>query len=450
MPGVHEITLVQAAEAIRSGEISPTALVGALLDRIDRHEPVLQAWVTVDREGAMRAAEERERQLQEGKVLGPLHGVPIGVKDIFHVEGLPTIAGSSLYEDRVSSYDATSVARLKEAGAIVLGKTVTCQFASTDPGPTRNPWNPEHTPGGSSQGSGVAVAAGMCFAALGTQTGGSVLRPSSYCGLVGLKPTYGRISRRGVIPLSWSIDTVGVLCRSLEDAATLLQCMAGRDEADPSSSRHPVDDYVGTLDTRTSPPRLGLVHDYLEEAGPEVRSRTEAAAERLARAGATIVEARMPDSVRLAKAARHVVHRVETAAYHEQDFRRAPDSFEPEIRSTVELGMLIPGTYYLQAQRWRRCYRADAGALISTVDALILPTTPASAPRGLKTTGPAGFQAMWTFAGMPSLTLPLGLDDLGLPLGLQIVGPAFGEARLLATARWCEDALQVRLPPPPL
>ena len=232
MPDVHELTLVQAAEAIRGGEISPTSLVGALLDRIDRLEPVLQAWVTVDREGAMRTAEERERQLQQGNVLGPLHGIPIGVKDIFHVEGLPTIAGSSLYADRVSSYDATSVARLKDAGAIVLGKTVTCQFASTDPGPTRNPWNPEHTPGGSSQGSAAAVAAGMCFGALGTQTGGSVLRPSTYCGLVGLKPTYGRISRHGVLPLSWSIDTVGVLCRSLEDAATLLQCMGGRDAAD--------------------------------------------------------------------------------------------------------------------------------------------------------------------------------------------------------------------------
>ena len=450
MPEVHDIPLVQAAEAVRVGEVSPTSLVAGLLERIDRLDGVLQAWVTVDREGALRAAEERERQIEAGTVLGPLHGVPVGVKDIFHAEGLPTIAGSSLYEDHVASYDATAVARLRAAGAIILGKTVTCQFASTDPGPTRNPWNPEHTPGGSSQGSGAAVAAGMCFGALGTQTGGSVLRPSSYCGLVGLKPTRGRISRHGVIPLSWSLDTVGVLCRSLEDAATLLQCMAGRDEADPSSSRHQVDDYVGALDTRTSPPRLGLVRDYLEEAGPEVRSRVEAAAQRLAKAGATIVEARMPESVNLAKPARHVIHRVEAAAYHEPDFRRAPDSFEPEIRSTIELGMLIPGTHYLQAQRWRRRFRADAAALISTADALMLPTTPASAPRGLETTGPAGFQAMWTFAGVPSLTLPLGLDDLGLPLGLQLVGPAFGEAQLLATARWCEQALQVHLPPPPL
>ena len=450
MPEVHDIPLVQAAQAVRVGEVSPTSLVAGLLERIGRLDGVLQAWVTVDREGALRAAEERERQLEEGKVLGPLHGIPIGVKDIFHAEGLPTIAGSSLYENHVASCDATAVARLRAAGAIILGKTVTCQFASTDPGPTRNPWSPEHTPGGSSQGSGAAVAAGMCFAALGTQTGGSVLRPSSYCGLVGLKPTRGRISRHGVIPLSWSLDTVGVLCRSLEDAATLLQCMAGRDDADPSSSRHPVDDYVGALDTRTSPPRLGLVRDYLEEAGPGVRSRVEAAAERLAKAGATIFEARMPESVNLAKPARHVIHRVEAAAYHEPDFRRAPDSFEPEIRSTIELGMLIPGTHYLQAQRWRRRFRADAAALISTADALLLPTTPASAPRGLETTGPAGFQAMWTFAGVPSLTLPLGLDDLGLPLGLQLVGPAFGEAQLLATARWCEQALQVHLPPPPL
>ena len=450
MSEVYDIPLVQAAEAVRVGEASPTSLVAALLDRIDRLDGVLQAWVTVDREGAVRAAEERERQIEAGTVLGPLHGVPVGVKDIFHAEGLPTIAGSSLYKDHIAAYDATAVARLRAAGAIILGKTVTCQFASTDPGPTRNPWNPEHTPGGSSQGSGAAVAAGMCFAALGTQTGGSVLRPSSYCGLVGLKPTRGRISRYGVIPLSWSLDTVGVLCRSLGDAATLLQCMAGRDDADFSSSRHQVDDYVEALDTRTSPPRLGLVRDYLEEAGPEVRSRVEAAAQRLAKAGATIVEARMPESVNLAKPARHVIHRVEAAAYHEPDFRRAPDSFEPEIRSTIELGMLIPGTHYLQAQRLRRRFRADAAALISTADALILPTTPASAPRGLETTGPAGFQAMWTFAGVPSLTLPLGLDELDLPLGLQIVGPAFGEAQLLATARWCEQALQVHLPPPPL
>ncbi len=227
MVEAYELSVSEVAQKIKDRQFSPTTLVRSLLSRIDSLDETLRAWVTIDREEVLTTAHQREQELEEGNSVGILHGVPVGLKDIFYTAGMKTTACSRIFADFVPEYDATSVTKLKEAGAIILGKAVTTEFATSDPSPTRNPWNLAHTPGGSSSGSSVAVAVGMVPAALGSQTGGSTCRPAAYNGIVGLKPTYGRISRYGVIPVSWSLDTVGILVRTVDDAAVMLQAMAG-------------------------------------------------------------------------------------------------------------------------------------------------------------------------------------------------------------------------------
>ena len=263
----------------------------ALLERIEAVEPDIQAWETVDREGALAAAHEAEREA--GEAGGPLHGVPLAAKDIFFTAGMRTTSGSPIFKDFVPGYDATSVARLRQAGAIILGKAVTVQFAHHDPPRTRNPWKLERTPGGSSSGSAAAVAARMIPAALGSQTGGSVLRPAAFCGVTGLKPTYGRVSRYGVTPNSWSLDHVGIIARSVEDTALLLQAIAGPDPNDPTAAPVAVGDYVAAARKETVP-RVGLVTDYLDRADPEVAAHGRDVATRLERAGAEVRELRLP------------------------------------------------------------------------------------------------------------------------------------------------------------
>ena len=303
----YELTASDAARCIRQRELSPVVLVESLLHRIDRLEPQVQAWVTIDRAGALATARQLEEEVQRGSTRGPLHGVPIGVKDIYYTAGLKTTGGSRIYADFVPSYDATAVARLKQAGAIILGKTVTTEFATADPGPTRNPWNLAHTPGGSSSGSAAGVAARMIPAALGSQTGGSIQRPAAYCGVFGLKPTHGRVSAYGVFPVSWCLDHIGPLARSVADIALVLQVLAGHDPRDPASSHAPVPDYVQAVQRADRPPRVGLVRQFfLERADPELRQHTEGVAHRLAQAGASVEEIRLPDSFRAVLSAHRV------------------------------------------------------------------------------------------------------------------------------------------------
>ncbi len=236
----YSLSMTEMIARIRRRRLSPVALMESVLARIDSLEPRIQAWVTIDRKAILEEARRTQDEISRGKLRGPLHGIPIGVKDIFYTAGMKTTAGSKIFENFIPSYDSTAVQRLKQAGAIILGKTATTEFAQLDPAPTRNPWNPDHTPGGSSSGSAAAVAVAMCPAALGSQTGGSVLRPAAYCGVVGLKPTYGRISRHGVIACSWTLDHVGILARSVTDAAILLGVLAGHDlRADEHPDRHP-------------------------------------------------------------------------------------------------------------------------------------------------------------------------------------------------------------------
>ena len=446
---LHEMTASEAAAAIRRKAISPVDLVEALLARIDALEPQVQAWALVDRDGARAEARRCADETARGTLRGPLHGVPFAVKDIYYTAGLPTEAGSRVYAGFVPTFDATSVARLKEAGAILLGKVHTTEFATFDPSPTRNPWNPGHTPGGSSPGSTAAVAARMVPASLGSQTAGSVLRPASYCGVTALKPTYGRISLRGIVPITWIHDHVGIMTRSVEDLALLLQATAGHDPADPTSAREPVPDYRVALERR-QPPRIGVLRDYFfERADPEVASRTQEAADRLARAGPRVEEAKLPPSFGVIHAVSWTIIVVGAAAFHADLYADKAALYGPRIRSLIEAGLLVPGELYARSLRIRRQFRREIVAVLSGFDVLLTPTTVTPAPAGLDSTGDPAFQVPWSVAGLPTITLPIGLSASGLPLGLQLIAAPFAEEALLSAAAWCEDVLG-RLPPPPL
>jgi aspartyl-tRNA(Asn)/glutamyl-tRNA(Gln) amidotransferase subunit A len=436
----HELGIVDAARAIRRKELSPLDLVEALLVRIAEVDARVQAWALVDGDGARAAARQAADEVARGALRGPLHGVPFGAKDIFYSAGLRTEAGSKVMAGFVPSYDATSVARLKAAGAILLGKLHTTEFATYDPAPTRNPWNLACTPGGSSSGSAAAVASRMAPLALGTQTIGSNVRPASYCGLVGLKPTFGRISTRGVMPLSYTQDHVGLMARSVEDIALGLSVTAGRDPDDPSSSRAPVPDYLEGI-TRRRAPRIGLLREvFFERATEEVARITSAAVDRLARAGATVEEAKLPPSFAAVYAAAYLISRSDTASIHAERFAQKADLYRPAIRGAIEMGMLIPGDLYVRSLRIRRQFRREMAPLLDRYDVLLTPTTPAPAPEGMATGDPQ-FQVPWSLSGLPSITVPCGLSASGLPLGIQLVSGMFTEPALLAAAAWCEDVL---------
>lgn len=427
------LSATQAADLIRQRKISSAELVEALLHRISGLDPALRAWETVDRERALEQARRADREAPSG----PLHGVPLGIKDIYYTAGLRTTSGSPIFRDFVPSHDSTAVARLRQAGAIILGKTVTVQFAHHDPPTTRNPWNHSRTPGGSSSGSAAAVAARMVPAAMGSQTGGSILRPASYCGVVGLKPTYGRVSRYGVTPASWSLDHMGPITRSVEDAALLLQVVAGPDPMDPASSHHPVGDYLGAARRKDRAPRLGLVPDFLEWAQPEVAAHMRDAAARLEAAGAEVREIRLPMAMPDILAVRSIIAEVEQASVHARLLKNNPQGYAPLVRGTVEVGQLIPATAYVQAQRLRRMLRPMMEEMLREVDCLVMPTVSNVAPPP-DTTGDASFQAVWSLFGFPSITLPSGLTPGRLPFGTQLAALPFQEETLLSAAAWAE------------
>jgi aspartyl-tRNA(Asn)/glutamyl-tRNA(Gln) amidotransferase subunit A len=449
MPALYTLGAAAVAALIRKREISPVEVTEACLKRIEALEPRLHAWATLDAEGAMAAAQHCEQALQRGEAAGLLCGVPIGLKDIFYTAGLRTAAGSRVYADFVPTYDATSVLRLKQAGAVSLGKTITTEFATADPSPTRNPWNPAHTPGGSSSGSAAAVAARMLPVALGSQTGGSTLRPAAYNGIVGLKPTYGRISRYGVIPVSWCLDHVGILVRSVADAALVLQVLAGYDAHDPGSLAEAVGNYTMAVEQADHPPRLGVLREFfVETADAETRQHTEAVVTQLSRASAAVREVALPPSFGSVLAAHRLIMHVEVAAFHDKMFLAQRELYGPKLRASIEAGHVIPGVEYLRAQRLRRLFQEEVEQMCSDVDVLLTPATPAPAPRDLTTTGDARFQSPWTYAGVPAIAIPSGQSQDGMPLGIQLIAPARQEARLLQAARWCEATLNVTLTPP--
>jgi Asp-tRNA(Asn)/Glu-tRNA(Gln) amidotransferase A subunit family amidase len=415
----------QAAEAIRAGAASPVALVEECLARIRALDGELKAWAYVDADGALAIAREREAEARAGHVRGPLHGVPIGVKDIFDVAGMPTTGGARSFAHTRPSADAASVARIRAAGAIVLGKTVTTEFAYRDPAPTRNPWNQNHTPGGSSAGSAAAVAARMTPLALGSQTVGSVLRPAAYCGVVGFKGTHGLVPVAGVIPLAWSLDHVGVLARSVDDAALAMSVLGGRDLAPPA----------------VSAPRLALAPELLARASREVAAYIEAVADAFARAGATVSKIELPPSFRDLASAGLTMLEAEAAAYHERSFAKHAAEYSPEMRRLIEAGLRVSATAYVSANRLRLAFREDVMPLLAAHDALLCPTAPTVAPVGLGSTGDGSLCAPWSNAGVPAISLPSGLAASGLPHSVQLVQAAGASSRLLGVAEWCEKVL---------
>jgi aspartyl-tRNA(Asn)/glutamyl-tRNA(Gln) amidotransferase subunit A len=446
---LHSLTAAEIARRIRSGSLSTLEVVEACLKRIDKVDSSLLAWVHVDRAGAIEAARKLEAEARRGEFRGPLHGVPVGIKDIIAVAGMTTTNGSGEFAHERPELDATCVARLRKAGAVILGKTATTQFASGDPAPTRNPWNLEHTPGGSSSGSAAGVAAGMMALALGTQTGGSVLRPAAYCGIVGLKPTHGRVSTAGVTPLAWSLDHVGVFARSVEDAALALGVLAGHDDLDPLSAREPATDYLGRMRQNGRPPRLGVPRWlYKDIAGPEVSSHLDEVASKLAREGAVVEEVPAPASAGNVQDAHARIMRVEAAAYHRERFLRYTDSYRPFIRAIVQEGLSIAGFEHARAGQLQREFRRDLTRALSGLDALLLPVAPTAAPKGLESTGDPRLCVPGSLAGLPAIAIPSGLTAERLPLGIQLLAQAFSEDRLLASAGWCASVLNFREGPP--
>ena len=446
--------VTELARMIARKEVSPVEVVRVYLERIAARDATLRAYITVCEESALAAAREAESALVAGRAPGPLHGVPIALKDLYDTAGVATTAGSKILAERVPDADATVVRRLREAGAIVLGKLHMVEFAygpeglNAHHGAPRNPWDAatERMPGGSSSGSGVAVAAGLAPAALGSDTGGSIRIPASLCGITGLKPTYGRVSRAGVLPLAWSMDHVGPMTRTVGDAALLLRVMAGYDPADASTSVLPVPDYLAALTGDVKGLRIGMLRAFfLESATPQVRAAVERAAATLQNAGASVDEVALPAVAHVAAGAYAVVAS-EALAYHTAWLKSRPGDYDPEVRTRLQLGAFVTGAHYVKGQQVRALVRREVDAALARRDVLLAPATPLTAPRldERQTTlgdGPSDVRSAlirltrpFNFSGHPACSVPCGFTTDGLPIGMQLVGRPFDEATVLRAA----------------
>jgi len=439
-PAPHE-TIHGVAQDIASKRRSCVDVLEQCLAKIDEWEPRARAWVSLDRDGARKTAEERDRELAGGKHYGPLHGIPIGIKDIIDIAGLPTACGSALMAKTVAVKDAAVVTRLREAGAIILGKTVTTQFASFDPPVTRNPWNLDRTPGGSSSGSAAATATGMCLGAIGSQTGGSITRPASFCGVAGCKPTWGRVSTRGVFPLAPSMDHVGPIARNVRDMAILLDAIAGFDSGDLLSSNVPAPKLYAMLEQPASIPRLGILRgDFEDRAEPATRDATRTAVAALKAAGAHVTDARLPIPLDEILKRHRIVMATESASFHEERLRQHPDDYSPHIRTLVEEGLNVSAAEYIRCRRHQTQLSHDISVAFGDCDVLVCPSTVGPAPEASSTGNPS-FNSPWSYTGLPTITIPIALDG-GLPLGLQFIAHRFDEGVLFRVAAWCEATLR--------
>jgi aspartyl-tRNA(Asn)/glutamyl-tRNA(Gln) amidotransferase subunit A len=429
----EDLSLSEAAAAVRRCSLSSVDYVEALFRVMDRIESRIEAWVTVDREGVLSEARTCEAEARNGHIRGPLHGVPVGIKDIFYTNGLRTTMGSVIFKDFVPDCDARAVTKLRQAGAIMLGKTVTTVFANLDPGPTRNPWNLEHTPGGSSSGSAAAVAARMCPVAIGTQTVGSVGRPAAFCGVASLVPAQRRISLRHVFPLAWSLDHVGIFARSAADVEVMLDAMA-ESPVEPSDVRAPF--------------RIGVVRDFFyENATKEARSLNDRLADRLASEGFIVEEAALPAIFDLQQAILRTILRVETSSIHERLFAEHAETYGPKLRGLIETGMLIDASDYVRALRLRSRYQREMAKLFEKFDVLMTPPARGVAPAGIGATGDPVMNGPWTLTDFPTMTLPHTLSTDGLPIGVQLTGPPLEERSLLEIAKQIENIVNFNARP---
>ena len=406
---LYYLTIPEAGGLLRSNQLSPVELTRAFLDRIEDLDPTLLAYITVMSDQAMADARTAETEISRGDYRGPMHGIPFALKDLYDTAGVLTTASSRVMADRVPSEDATTTARLKAAGGILLGKLGMHEFALGGPDPTcgfvlpRNPWNTEHTPGGSSSGSGVAAAAGLAMGTLGSCTGGSIRGPASFCSIVGLKATYGRVSRYGVVPLSWSLDHCGPMTWTVEDSAIMLQAIAGYDPKDPTSSRAPVPDYAASLQEDISGLRVGVARHYFFSDDPlinrETLSTVDSALKSLESLGAKVEEVTVP-SLEYAGVAQRVIMHSEAFTYHGKNLRRRPQDFGEMVRAHFRLGGLFSSADYVQALRVRNVMKREFTQLLQRVDVVVSPTMSNPPPRFDES------DAMTT-ARVPSFTSPI-------------------------------------------
>jgi Asp-tRNA(Asn)/Glu-tRNA(Gln) amidotransferase A subunit family amidase len=440
MTAPNEMTACDAAARIAAGELSAEALVRACLERIAAREPQVQAWQHLDPEHALAQAREADAALATGRGVGPLHGVPVGIKDVIDTVDMPTEHGSPMFRGRRSNRDAACVGSLRDAGAIIMGKTVTTELANTHPGKTRNPHDPRHTPGGSSSGSAAAVADCHVPLALGTQTGGSVIRPASFCGIYGLKPTLGLISRSGVLLQSHTLDTVGVYGRSVEDLGLVTDSLSARDPTDPVSFARSRGSLLATLreEPPTTPCFAFLRTPAWDHAPPAARTALEDLATGL---GDRCHEEELPPPFERIIELHRVVMGCEDLHYYGGFLARTPELLSEALRTRLESARDIPATAYLEALEARETIYAALEALLTRVDAVICPASAGAAPAGLETTGSPIFNGLWTYLGVPCVTLPRLTVD-GLPMGVQLVGRRGDEGRLLRTARWLDARLR--------
>ena len=455
---LHYSTIAEQAGLIRSRAISPVELTRAYLDRIDHLGNRLGAYVTVLFDRAIEEATEAERAIAAGDYTGPLHGIPVALKDIIHMRGVATTAGSRMLSGSVSEEDSTIVRRLSSAGAVILGKANLSEFAMGGTvdhpfGTPRNPWDLDRTPGASSSGSGVAVAAGLCSAALGSDTGGSVRGPAFFCGITGIRPTYGRVTRQGVVPMSWSMDTVGPMTRTVEDCAIVLWAIAGHDTGDPSTGRAEVPDYLESIEDGVRGLRIGVPREMIDFEGldSEVGDAVTKAVGVLEELGASSAEVSLP-SVPGSGGAFVAVADTEAAAFHSRWLRSRGDDYDWNTRTRLEAAFLVPASVYITGQRARTAVRRELLEALDHFDVLVTPSSNAPAQSVESATGRPGgnyqgrqdmarrrLTSPASLAGLPALSVPCGFSESGLPIGLQIIGKPFDEAMLFRVGRAYES-----------
>lgn len=436
LANLHLLSASEATRLIRDGVINSEQLVEACLARVREIDTDVQAWAFLDPEHARAQARAADAWRSEGRATGPLHGVPVGVKDIFDTGDMPTENGSVLHAGRTPSRDAAAVAMLRAAGAVIMGKTVTTEFAYFSPGKTCNPHNVEHTPGGSSSGSAAAVAASMVPIALGSQTNGSTIRPAAYCGVIGFKPTHGLIPRQGALMLSRTLDHVGLFSRTIEDIALLAEQLIGYDEGDPDTRPRARIPFVeAATEEPPLPPMFGFVKTpYWERVDKDTK---DGFAELIEQLGEQIEEVELWPSSIEAWEVHRIIMEAEMAANLEREWEKGCDRLSDQLRAQLERGRKVLAIDYQRAlSRIAPIHESFVELFQQRYDAILTPAATGAAPKGLSSTGDPVFCSLWTLCGMPAISLPLLQSANGLPLGVQLVGPRHGDGRLLRTARW--------------
>ena len=439
--GLADLGAAEAARRIRDGEITSEDLVGACLARIEETDEPIQAWTYLNPDHALEQARQADAARQAGPGQGPLHGVPVAVKDIFDTRDMPTENGSPLDAGRTPLRDATVVSLLREAGAVIMGKTVTTEFAVYHPGKTANPHDPTRTPGGSSSGSTAAVAAGMAPLALGSQTNGSVIRPAAFCGVVGYKPTHGLISRHGILALSRPVDTVGVFARSVEDAALMADCLTAYDARDPDMAPHgrPRLGEVAAQEPPVTPSLAFVKSPVWDKTEPDTRAAFAELTEVL---GAACDEVDLPEPFDRAVAMHRAIMTADLAKSLAPYYDRGREQISPVLRGMIEAGQTVTAVDYNRAVDGIEILNAGLDPLFDSYDAILTPAAAGEAPVGLDATGDPIFCTLWTLCGTPAISLPLLGGSNGMPMGAQLVGRRGDDARLLRTARWLTERVQ--------